>query len=327
MDHADLVGVHPDAHHAQRHGNTDHTSTFITAADVPFGTPGAIAPDDTADAGVATSYARSDHRHAITTAAPNNWAYTLTLTTPTATGGTFGVEFRGESNVGLGYNITAAQLQTALAINPEIGAGNITVTGGPLNTGPFTLTFSASLGSPTAPTITANVLTGPNSPYTIAVAAIPVSGSKPGDIPAEGVAVFFARSDHVHGREPVQILEDIASSALTISTTVTDIPGISITFTTTNANALVLAFATFDYDVTLAGSTLASGYVRLDAGADVLLVFDDLRWVHRYTKFGQQAFTVATPGSHTIVMRGNKNSATGTALLNTLSRLLLVVIG
>lgn len=35
---------------------------------ISFGTPGAIAPDDTANAGVASTLARSDHRHAFTSA-------------------------------------------------------------------------------------------------------------------------------------------------------------------------------------------------------------------------------------------------------------------
>lgn len=47
----------------------DTTTRHVLGTAIAVGTPGVIAPDDTASAGAASSVARSDHRHAITTAA------------------------------------------------------------------------------------------------------------------------------------------------------------------------------------------------------------------------------------------------------------------
>ncbi|WP_417392041.1 hypothetical protein [Gimesia sp.] len=62
-----------------------------------------------------------------------------------ATGGTFTARYgiNGTPTAALAYNISAADLQTALEGLTPVGAGNVTVSG--VNGGPFTLTFSGTL--------------------------------------------------------------------------------------------------------------------------------------------------------------------------------------
>lgn len=55
-----------------------------------------------------------------------------TVDTTGATGGTFTLSFLGSATAPIAYNATAAAVQAALEALSRIGAGNITVTGGPL---------------------------------------------------------------------------------------------------------------------------------------------------------------------------------------------------
>jgi hypothetical protein len=65
-----------------------------------------------------------------------------------ATGGTFQLYFGGTPTDPIAYDASAATLQAALEANPAIGAGNVSVSGGPGNaTGdnPYTIAFQGSL--------------------------------------------------------------------------------------------------------------------------------------------------------------------------------------
>lgn len=75
-----------------------------------------------------------------------------------ATAGTFTVTFGGATTAALAFNISAANLQTALEGLSSIGVGNITVSGGPT----YTLTFRNALGSTNVAQVTtdASLLTG-----------------------------------------------------------------------------------------------------------------------------------------------------------------------
>lgn len=71
--------------------------------------------------------------------------YTFAATSPT--GGTFRIVFSGvtdEITAELAYNANAAAVQAALEALPSIGAGNVTVTGGPLGS-TLTVTFGGDL--------------------------------------------------------------------------------------------------------------------------------------------------------------------------------------
>lgn len=70
------------------------------------------------------------------------------LITPggTISGGHWHIVFDGQTTAELAWDATAAQVKTALELLSNIGEGNILVTGGPLATGAFTLTFVVTLG-------------------------------------------------------------------------------------------------------------------------------------------------------------------------------------
>ena len=66
--------------------------------------------------------------------------------TAAPTGGTFTVSYNGSAaSAGLAYNIAAAALQTAIEGLSTVGAGNVTVTGGPFPASPFKIIFSNAL--------------------------------------------------------------------------------------------------------------------------------------------------------------------------------------
>lgn len=97
-------------------------------------------------------------------------AYTLTLGPDgTTTGGNWSVTLHGQTAL-VNHNVTASQLTTSLqTLMNDIGPGTVTATGGPLNTGPFTITIPGDLDAPTA---SGANLVGPDSPYTVTVVAI-----------------------------------------------------------------------------------------------------------------------------------------------------------
>lgn len=91
------------------------------------------------------------------------------------TGGTFTVTFNGFTTPNLAYNISAADLQTALRALTSIGAGNINVAGA----GPYVCTFAGSLASTAVSmmTVDATLLTGGTIFGTIATTVPGVAGT------------------------------------------------------------------------------------------------------------------------------------------------------
>ena len=90
-----------------------------------------------------------------------NEVQTLTEGTP-MTAGTYTLTFRGQTTSALAYNATAAATQTALEALGTIGTGNVTVTGGPLDTALVTITFGGQLAGQDVPVLssTQTSLTG-----------------------------------------------------------------------------------------------------------------------------------------------------------------------
>lgn len=93
--------------------------------------------------------------------AGTNEVQTLTEGT-NITAGTFTISFGGQTTTAIQHDAIAATVQTALEALSSIGAGNITVTGGPVGTTPFTLTFRNALGGANVDQVTVDVtnLTG-----------------------------------------------------------------------------------------------------------------------------------------------------------------------
>lgn len=86
--------------------------------------------------------------------------------TVAATGGQFKLSFGGDTTADLPYDATAAQVQTALRGLPSIGAGNVSVTGGPGGPGgavPYGIFFEGSLAGAAQSAIVASSGTTPLS--------------------------------------------------------------------------------------------------------------------------------------------------------------------
>jgi len=82
--------------------------------------------------------------------------------TQAATGGTMTLSYGGQTTGTLNWNATAAQVQAALSALTNVGSGQVTCTGGPLNSTPVVVNFTGQLaGMPvTAITVNAGNLTG-----------------------------------------------------------------------------------------------------------------------------------------------------------------------
>ena len=74
--------------------------------------------------------------------------------TSTHTAGSAPWSWNGNATTAIAYNATAATILAALTALPGIGAGNILVTGGPLNTTPVVATFAGTLANAPQPAIT-----------------------------------------------------------------------------------------------------------------------------------------------------------------------------
>jgi hypothetical protein len=95
---------------------------------------------------------------------------TLSIGGGAATGGTFTLTFEGQTTSALAFSASAATVQAALRALTNLGI-NVTVAGGPAPSAAFTVTFSGLFAGVNATAITGDgsLLTGPGSPYTIAV--------------------------------------------------------------------------------------------------------------------------------------------------------------
>jgi hypothetical protein len=70
-----------------------------------------------------------------------------TISSNGSSAGTFSLTFRGATASGIAFSATSAVVQTALQGLSTIGAGNVTVTGGPANTTALVLTFGGTLAN------------------------------------------------------------------------------------------------------------------------------------------------------------------------------------
>lgn len=130
------------------------TALFTAAAypaGVPSGTPIGIVTA-TGKAGPYTGDA-TDEVQTITEGGSGLTSFTLT--------------FDGETTDSIDDDATAAQVQAALEALPNIGAGNVLVTGGPLGTGPFSVVFRGDLENTNVAEMTATP-TGGTGTVTIA---------------------------------------------------------------------------------------------------------------------------------------------------------------
>lgn len=105
----------------------------------------------------------------------NNEVVTLTEGT-SMTAGTYTLTFGGQTTTAIAYNATAATIQAALEALSTIGVGNVTVTGGGIDTAVATVTFVNKLGYTNVGAVTAD-LTSLTGTFTIAVATAGSAGT------------------------------------------------------------------------------------------------------------------------------------------------------
>lgn len=103
---------------------------------------------------------------------------TVTIT-GTPTGGSYTLTLAGQTTASIAYNAAAAVVQTAISALSNVGAGNVTVTGGPGPGTPWVATFAASLGNVAQMTATAS-LTGGTSPAVAVTTTTPGTSAQPG---------------------------------------------------------------------------------------------------------------------------------------------------
>lgn len=90
----------------------------------------------------------------------------------TPNGGTWTITWNGQTTGNIAHNANAATVQAALIALSNIGSGDVTVSGGPLGTASFVITFSGALAGANLPELTVNEssLLGPD--VTVSVSQI-----------------------------------------------------------------------------------------------------------------------------------------------------------
>lgn len=108
----------------------------------------------------------------ISTGAGTSEVQTVTIT-GTPTGGTFTLTFDGETTAPIAYNAINTAVDSALEALPNIGVGEVAVTGGPGPGTPYTVTFLTSLGDVPQMTADGAALTGGTAPAVAVTTATP----------------------------------------------------------------------------------------------------------------------------------------------------------
>lgn len=130
---------------------------------------------------------------------------------PAPTGGTFTLTYDGQTTSAIAYNATAATVDAALEALSNIGAGDVSVTGGPLATAPFVVTFQ-------------NALANTN------VAEMTGSSSMTGAVPTLTISTSTAGLEARNEIQEIVTLDHVESGTWSIT-------GLSTSTSTLNANA------------------------------------------------------------------------------------------
>ncbi len=166
-------------------GNTDASQTQMRLTSclidvLTMGFPDIVAPGAFPWTYSATVLGFDREISALTTSgAGTDEIQTITIV---ADGGTWTASFNGATTAPLAYNISAADLQTALRALSTINGANVTCGGGPGATNPLTVTFVGSLAKANVPMIVTSATGLTGTPHTAAVVE-----STPG-VPATAVA-------------------------------------------------------------------------------------------------------------------------------------------
>lgn len=110
------------------------------------------------------------------------------------------------------------------------------------------------------------------------------------------------------------LLSAMASADTSVATTtLTDLTGASITFTTKTANATIEVDGTFDMQVGATGTAIATGHCIVDGVDQTSQATSSLTTAGQRTTSGQTwVVTIATPGTHTVKLQGALSANSGT---------------
>lgn len=125
---------------------------------------------------------------------------------------------------------------------------------------------------------------------------------------------------------PTEMRANASTDTAITSTTLTDV-GVSITFTTENASALVLAFGVFDMAVHTASSNFAVGHCIVDGSDQTSQAVSSMTTVgQRGTQSQNWAASLASAGSHTVKLQAGLSASGGQMDIKTTHTTLLLII-
>lgn len=115
----------------------------------------------------------------------------------------------------------------------------------------------------------------------------------------------------------VKTYEAVCTGAVTIGTSLVDVTGASVTFTTATNNAVAVVHWSADHSISVASAgTIAIVQLMVDGvDSNSRQSLKDLRTLDRVTIYQKSRLTLATAGSHTIKLRTQKTGAGGTDAL------------
>lgn len=114
------------------------------------------------------------------------------------------------------------------------------------------------------------------------------------------------------------VLYDVAATGpLNLGTALADVPGASIPLTTATAGALFEAIATFDMNISTAGTAgqLAEGHLDVDGVDQTRRALKNMAVVDRITVTQTWSGILSAAGNHTFKLRGIKGSSGAASII------------
>jgi hypothetical protein len=266
----------------------------------------------------------------LTTGTPTNEVQTATIT-GTPTGGNFRLTYSGQQTATILFDAVAGAVQTALEALSNIGAGNVSVTGGPGPGTPYVITFQGDLSGTDVALITAtHTFTGGTSPDIAVVSTTPGSGIDLSPLPSGWEDLGWCSTDGVtYGRE-TEVSEvnsfgsteptraDITSDTITMSVTAQETRLLTVGLYTGADTAGLVADATTGEFSIAKPSTPGFRYYRVlglfvdrdDNGREIFIA----RYMPRarITEFGEQQYQSGEdPVSYNMTFTGFEDSVVG----------------
>lgn len=155
----------------------------------------AVYPDGNIPSGACLAYVTATKRHAPYGGSTEE-VQTVTIT-GTPTGGTYTLTFNGQTTAAIPYNATAAQVRTALEALSNIGAGNVTTSGGPHPGTAVNVTFVGALANTNVAQMTATGSLSGGSTPAVAVTTATAGGTEQGSGGTETAKGFLVGDKQV----------------------------------------------------------------------------------------------------------------------------------